>query len=283
MKKGVVIAFLVVAFVVGVFVGVFYGKGITGAATDPPFPFPPDSDETKPTATIIAPSNGATVSGEIVVRATATDDSMVAKVEFLLDGVVAFTDTIPTAEGVYQWLLDTSTLPNGQHMIAVAPYDNAGNFNDLTKITIQVQNAGAAAGAQQPAAQQRPPTRPLQQTTAPVKQPAVVPAVPRAEQRSPADTSDSSEPDKAKYPLWITLVSSFGVIILVSGLLVFTIQKIRAVPEVPESIKTYVSVSMQQGYPVAGIHTALKQQGWDDKVIEEAFKDAMGENASPAM
>src|SRR3989344_1018349 len=104
-----------------------------------------EDDIEKPNVQILAPTEGQSLSGEFVVRATATDNVAIERVEFLVDGVPMFTDTIPTAEGAYQWLWDTTNVADGSHQLVVAPYDGAGNFNDLSRVNVMVSNGGQTA------------------------------------------------------------------------------------------------------------------------------------------
>ena len=277
------------------------------------FSYAQEIDEQKPTVTILAPVEGQMLSGEFVVRASATDNVGVQRVEFLIDGIPMFTDTIPTAEGVYQWLWNTNNIANGMHQLTVAPFDEAGNFNDLTRVSVTVNNVGTA----QPVSQQPvqtfqpvqttpvsppPPTFPTQEEVAPpvsiqqpiqqpVSQPVQVvqqvqPVVP-VQQRpvqtqpsapargAPAVVEETVEEVTAEKPLWLSLVMSLGLVIVAGGLLAFAFVKMRS-SGAPDEIVMYVSNSMQRGYPIGSIQRALQQQGWDDKVIEEAFKKAIG-------
>src|SRR3989344_4015748 len=113
------------------------------------FSYAQEIDEQKPAVTILAPTEGQTLSGEFVVRASATDNIGVERVEFLIDGIPMFTDTIPTAEGVYQWLWNTKNTADGMHELTVAPYDEVGNFNDLTRVSVMLSNGAAVPQQQQ--------------------------------------------------------------------------------------------------------------------------------------
>lgn len=54
------------------------------------------ADSTAPTVSLTAPANGSTVSGNVTISATASDNAAVARVEFLVDGVLVDTDTTPS-------------------------------------------------------------------------------------------------------------------------------------------------------------------------------------------
>jgi leucyl aminopeptidase len=72
--------------------------------------------------TITSPTNGSTVSGNVTVAASATDNLGVSKVEFRVDGVLVATDT--SAPYSFGW--NTRKL-SGSHTITATAYDTAGN------------------------------------------------------------------------------------------------------------------------------------------------------------
>jgi len=80
-------------------------------------------DVIPPTVSISSPSEGATVSGTVVVTATATDNIGVVRVEFYLDGTGVGQDT----SAPYQIALPPAGLSVGDHEIEVTAYDAAGN------------------------------------------------------------------------------------------------------------------------------------------------------------
>ena len=73
------------------------------------FAVAPGVDSTPPEVAITAPAAGSEVSGTVGVTATATDAGGVSRVEFLVDGVVAFTDT----QAPWEWAWDTAALQAG--------------------------------------------------------------------------------------------------------------------------------------------------------------------------
>jgi hypothetical protein len=81
------------------------------------------ADTTLPAVSLTAPSNGSTVSGTVSIAATASDDVGVARVEFLVDGTVAATDT--TAPWSTAWNTDTVAL--GTRRLTARAFDAAGN------------------------------------------------------------------------------------------------------------------------------------------------------------
>jgi chitodextrinase len=85
---------------------------------------PPTQDTTPPTVSITAPANGAKVSGNITISATASDNIGVTKVEFYIDGTLRATDT--SSPYSTRWNVNKS-VPVGAHTIQAKAYDAAGN------------------------------------------------------------------------------------------------------------------------------------------------------------
>jgi len=102
-----------------------------------------NSDQTAPVASISSPANGATVSGNVTISASATDNVAVTKVEIYLDG--ALKTTASAASASYAW--DATQSANGSHTILVKAYDAAGNVG--TK-TISVNVTGGLTDTQAP-------------------------------------------------------------------------------------------------------------------------------------
>src|SRR6185436_3137817 len=97
---------------------------------------PPPGDTTPPTTSITSPTAGATVSGTVSVSATAADNVGVSRVELLVDGSLAGTDTSsPYAIG---W--NTTTAANGAHSLQTRAYDAAGNVGSSAAVGVVVGN-----------------------------------------------------------------------------------------------------------------------------------------------
>ncbi|HUS26104.1 MAG TPA: DUF4082 domain-containing protein [Nevskiaceae bacterium] len=107
----------------------------------PPPPAP--SDSTAPTVNLTSPTNGSTVAGSVNLTASATDNTGVTKVEFLVDGVVKA--TVPTEPFTYK--LDTTTMTNGSHTIAARAFDAAANQTKSTDLTTTVNNGSGTTPA----------------------------------------------------------------------------------------------------------------------------------------
>jgi glucose/arabinose dehydrogenase/chitodextrinase len=104
----------------------------------------PASDTVAPTVSMTAPVGGSTVSNAVTVTATASDNSHVAGVQFLLDGSnLGIDDT--TSPYSITW--DTNTASNGQHTLSARARDGAGNKTRSSSITVTVANKPSIAYA----------------------------------------------------------------------------------------------------------------------------------------
>jgi len=92
-------------------------------------------DTTKPNVAITSPADGSTVSGTVTVRATATDNVGVVKVEFYIDGQKVGEDTSSPYE--YSWNTDNLQY-NSAHTIQAKAYDNAGNVGESPVISVTI-------------------------------------------------------------------------------------------------------------------------------------------------
>ncbi|MEO7454597.1 MAG: Ig-like domain-containing protein [Fimbriimonadales bacterium] len=92
-------------------------------------------DITAPTVTITSPTNNASVSGNVAINATATDNVAVAFVEFFVDGVWQGADT--TSPYSHTW--DSQTVGNGWHTLKVVAEDTSGNRSSK-EVSVNVTN-----------------------------------------------------------------------------------------------------------------------------------------------
>ena len=92
-------------------------------------------DRENPTINITNPSSGATVYGVVNIRANASDDAGIEKVEFYIDGVLKFTDTASP----YSFSWDSAGVGNGTHQISAKVYDVASKTAS-DSITVTVDN-----------------------------------------------------------------------------------------------------------------------------------------------
>lgn len=117
------------------YTAVFWGLTTTGGGGG-------GGDTTPPTVSVTSPANGATVSGALAVNATASDNTGVIRVDVLVDGAVAGSDT--TAP--YSVTIDTTTLGNGSHALSARAFDAANNAGTSATVTVTVQNGGGGGG-----------------------------------------------------------------------------------------------------------------------------------------
>jgi thermitase len=95
-------------------------------------------DTTPPTVGFTSPANGATVSGSILVRVSASDSVGVTSVQLAVDGAALATDTVPP----YDFAWDTTTYSAGAHALRATAWDAAGNTASAS-INVTVNNAVA--------------------------------------------------------------------------------------------------------------------------------------------
>lgn len=93
-----------------------------------------NADATPPAARLDAPAPGAIVSGVAALRATATDNLALARVEFYVDAALVGTATVAP----YALAWDSTSVPPGAHVISCAAYDVAGNRADSAAVPVTV-------------------------------------------------------------------------------------------------------------------------------------------------
>lgn len=103
--------------------------------TDTPFDLPPDT--TPPTAAIVSPHTNSTVSGTIIVTADASDESGVAGVQFLLNGMDLGSED---ATEPYSIAWNTLGVANGSYTLRARARDMAGNQGESEDVTVIVFN-----------------------------------------------------------------------------------------------------------------------------------------------
>jgi hypothetical protein len=96
------------------------------------------SDTTKPVVNITSPEDAAAVKGVVTIKADATDDTGIAKVEFYVQGNLVSTVTSSPYE--YSW--DTSELVNQIYTVTTKAYDAEGNVSS-DSITLALENETA--------------------------------------------------------------------------------------------------------------------------------------------
>ncbi|HYF12331.1 MAG TPA: Ig-like domain-containing protein, partial [Actinomycetota bacterium] len=84
-----------------------------------------DNVATPPTVSVTSPAEGATVSGTVLVQASASDDEGVTEVAFSVDGAAIGTDTDGTNGWSASW--DTLTELDGAHVVTATATDTSGS------------------------------------------------------------------------------------------------------------------------------------------------------------
>ncbi|MFY0522720.1 Ig-like domain-containing protein [Archangium gephyra] len=98
------------------------------------------ADQTPPQVTLTSPSTGTTVGGTVTLTATVTDESAIARVEFLLGGrVIGSDDTAP-----YALAWDSRTTINGPLVLSARAFDAHSNHAESPLIEVTLENAGQA-------------------------------------------------------------------------------------------------------------------------------------------
>lgn len=93
-----------------------------------------NTDGVAPTVSLTAPAAGATVSGSVTISATASDNVGVSRVEFLIDGALAASDSSTP----YSTVWDTSSVANGTRRLQARAFDAAGNVGTSSEISVTV-------------------------------------------------------------------------------------------------------------------------------------------------
>jgi hypothetical protein len=98
---------------------------------------PPLTDTTPPTTSITSPSAGATVSGNVSVTTSDSDNSGVAQVDLLVDGAqIATSSAAP-----FSFLWNANASGSGSHTLQAIAHDMAGNLGYSTAVTVSVPAA----------------------------------------------------------------------------------------------------------------------------------------------
>lgn len=100
------------------------------------------ADTTPPIVSITSPSNNATLASTTTVTAHATDDVLMSKVEFYVDGTKVGTDTSGSA-GDYTYSLTPSSYSVGSHTLTAKAYDSSSNVTTSSNVTFSVADTTA--------------------------------------------------------------------------------------------------------------------------------------------
>ena len=93
------------------------------------------TDTLPPTVSIDSPFNGAEISGQVTVTASASDDRGVTQVEFYVDGGLKATDTSDPYS--YRW--STIKEAAGPHTLQAKAYDAAGHSGSSALVNVTVK------------------------------------------------------------------------------------------------------------------------------------------------
>jgi subtilisin family serine protease len=116
-----------------------YGRVNAAAAVMAAASYVAPVDTVPPLVSLLAPLDGATVSGTAVVDAAASDDVGVVTVDLYLDGALLVSDS----SSPYSFALDSSSLPNGKHVLQALASDAAHNSAMSAAVTVTVDNTPA--------------------------------------------------------------------------------------------------------------------------------------------
>lgn len=95
------------------------------------------NDTTAPTVSLTSPASNTTVNGTVAIKASASDNVGVSKVEFYANGsLLTATNVAPYS---YNW--STSAVANGAYTLTAKAYDNTGNVSQSGSVTVTVNNS----------------------------------------------------------------------------------------------------------------------------------------------
>jgi hypothetical protein len=97
------------------------------------------SDTTAPTVALTAPANNATVSGNVSLSATASDNVGVTSVAFRVDTATLATLTSPPWTTTW----NSTTAANGSHSLTAVARDAAGNGTTSAAVIVSVNNSSS--------------------------------------------------------------------------------------------------------------------------------------------
>lgn len=100
---------------------------------------PPPADTTAPVASITTPTAGQTISGTSTVSANVTDNTSLARVAILVDGVERASILSP-AQGAVSLSWATSLVADGVHTLVITATDPAGNPGSSPTVSVTVKN-----------------------------------------------------------------------------------------------------------------------------------------------
>jgi hypothetical protein len=94
-----------------------------------------------PVVQLTSPTNGSVLSSTITLYATVASNQPIASVSFFVDNSAVGT---PVTTPPYMISWDTTTVPDGQHVVSVSATDTLGNTGHSTPVTLDVNNSHPA-------------------------------------------------------------------------------------------------------------------------------------------
>jgi len=95
-----------------------------------------DNDFTPPTVALTAPAEGQTVSGTVVLSATASDNKAVTRVAFF----VGTTQVGSDSTAPYSYSYNTRSMPNGAKVLTAKAYDAVNNMGTSASVNVTFDN-----------------------------------------------------------------------------------------------------------------------------------------------
>ncbi len=89
-----------------------------------------------PNISLLYPTSGQTLDGNINISVAATSNNGIERVDFIIDGVIAYSDSL--VDYAYQW--DSTESDSGSHTISILAYDECDNFSTVGPINITIDN-----------------------------------------------------------------------------------------------------------------------------------------------
>ena len=99
-------------------------------------------DTSRPTVAVTSPVLNSTIDGTLLVKAVASDDVGVTRVQFLLDGMALGG---PDTAAPYEIVWDSSGTSNGTHTLSATATDPTGNLGTAADVVVTVANMGGPA------------------------------------------------------------------------------------------------------------------------------------------
>lgn len=97
-----------------------------------------NATSTGPIVQLTSPATGSILSATVTLYATVASSQPIASVKFFVDFAQVGT-LVTSAPYMISW--DSTTVPDGQHVIAVSATDSLGNVDNSTPVTVSVDNS----------------------------------------------------------------------------------------------------------------------------------------------